>query len=733
MKNLIFVLLTGLIGISSHAQDKNCGTEITKEQIDKVRKLLNNSLNGGRLFNEFYTINIPVKVHIITKSDGTGGLSESSLNNAMTKLNSFYANSGISFFLEGAINYINNSDYYDFNSNQESEVCSPNDLSNVVNVYFFNSIVSGGSSLCGYTYLPPSADRILMVNGCTTSGNTLAHEFGHYFTLFHTHGKTNNGTTDELVDGSNCVTSGDDICDTPADPNLSGNVNGQCQYTGSFKDANGDLYTPMVNNVMSYAPGNCRNAFTSGQYDRIRNGFFAGRDYLNFIVDDFKAAFTSLERFICIDEGIQFIDKSSGANNWEWIFPGGSPEKSFSQNPIVFYEKSGAYDVKLITRGGNGAIDSTERKKFVVVDDPRTRSISTQFLEQVNSFVFDSTWLINNPDQTNTFQIDSADVNANSNSGSIAMLNFIYSAEVLPQSDWLMSQPFNLDGLSKLDIEFKTAYAYKKILDLIITDSLNIYYQLDCQEEWVKIAAFGGDDLSLVGNVEGYFVPNHNEWKTVNFSVDNGFESQLGVIRIAFENISYNGNNLYLDDIKISPDYSIAAPNDLTISKIENNVATLRWIDNSVNEKGFIIQRSFEDSGFVTIDSLDIDSQVFRDSTLTIQGQYSYQVLGFGNNGILSEPSNIASIDFIITGFQDANARFNIYPIPTCNTLNFEIIGKNIQRVDMYLYDVNGKHLVTLKNPTNHNKLNMSMYPSGLYYISVIFNGEKHVFKVIKH
>ncbi len=91
-----------------------------------------------------------------------------------------------------------------------------------------------------------------------------AHEVAHVLGLPHTHDVI---TEAELVDGSNCATAGDYICDTPADPNLglAGMVEyGSCEYIGTVTDANGDPYAPMVHNVMSYSP--CVNTLlTPGQ------------------------------------------------------------------------------------------------------------------------------------------------------------------------------------------------------------------------------------------------------------------------------------------------------------------------------------------------------------------------------------------------------------------------------------------------------------------------------------
>lgn len=83
--------------------------------------------------------------------------------------------------------------------------------------------------------------------------STLIHELGHLLGLGHTFGNV----VEELVDGSNCATAGDHICDTPADPGLylPGMVDvATCTYIGTATDANGDLYQPMLNNVMSYSP-----------------------------------------------------------------------------------------------------------------------------------------------------------------------------------------------------------------------------------------------------------------------------------------------------------------------------------------------------------------------------------------------------------------------------------------------------------------------------------------------
>ena len=96
------------------------------------------------------------------------------------------------------------------------------------------------------------------------------HEIGHFFGLNHTHGPSNTELTEELVDGSNCNVTGDNICDTNADPQLSNSVvDSSCDYTGNLSDANNEVFVPNPLNVMSYSRKICRTVFSDQQYARM--------------------------------------------------------------------------------------------------------------------------------------------------------------------------------------------------------------------------------------------------------------------------------------------------------------------------------------------------------------------------------------------------------------------------------------------------------------------------------
>jgi hypothetical protein len=278
---LVLFMLLWLSCNPKHLFSQACGTVVTPEQEAFVQRHLSEmSAFDGTLTRGIR--DFPLKVHIIRKSDGSGGMGLFSLKAAIANLNNYYINANVRFVILDDIHYIDNDEHYDFDTEYEEDLCTEYDEPNVINIYFFNSIRTGMHTLCGYAYFPEGQDRVLMTNACAMNGSTLPHEFGHYFMLYHTHGKSNTGSTDELVDGSNCSIAGDKVCDTPPDPNLSGKVTDDCAYTGSVKDKNGVPFAPDTYNMMSYAPKNCRQKFTEGQYARINYTAVNHRSYLKF-------------------------------------------------------------------------------------------------------------------------------------------------------------------------------------------------------------------------------------------------------------------------------------------------------------------------------------------------------------------------------------------------------------------------------------------------------------------
>jgi hypothetical protein len=266
--------------------------EVSQQQ----EKLMQQFLQRGS--NLVSPVAIPIKAHIVRRTDGSGGLSTTVLDAAIATMNTKYATLKMSFYLCGGIHYIDSDAFYATDVNKENDLLVLNNVNDAVNIYFVGDLVAGTSGLNGISAFPsadPLDNRIIMWNDATSNGVTLPHEMGHYWNLYHTH-ETFQGK--EFVNGTNCSTAGDMVCDTPADPCCYFYNQNTCTYTGTAKDPNNQTYNPMVNNLMSYY-GLCRDIFTAGQYARMDAGYalrlgYTGPNTYTFACNALGAAPTNL-------------------------------------------------------------------------------------------------------------------------------------------------------------------------------------------------------------------------------------------------------------------------------------------------------------------------------------------------------------------------------------------------------------------------------------------------------
>ncbi|QDK82155.1 hypothetical protein EXU85_27510 [Spirosoma sp. KCTC 42546] len=289
----IAILLTVhllLISSWSIAQESCATPQLSDDQLTRQENLLaqrTRALSARRAAQVQY---MPIRFHVVRRSDGTGGASVASLNQALVLLNQLYQPVGMAFYLCGAQpHYIDNTALFDYDNSEESLLANANDVSYAINVYLTNTLSYGGNQATGYAYFPSSlaiSNRVF-VKASQVTEYTLSHELGHYFNLYHTFQSNQSSTVanrelvirpDESQQGRpfapNCDTAGDFVCDTPADPyNRPGATVSGCTYSGTTTDANGDLFKPLVSNIMSYY-FSCANGytFTPGQYARITDG-----------------------------------------------------------------------------------------------------------------------------------------------------------------------------------------------------------------------------------------------------------------------------------------------------------------------------------------------------------------------------------------------------------------------------------------------------------------------------
>ncbi|WP_425391875.1 T9SS type A sorting domain-containing protein [Ekhidna sp.] len=550
---ITFLVLSLAVCFTIKAQQLSCGTpEPTAEQLERFKDLGKNgqfSFDAGRISS---TTSLAIAAHVIRKDDGTGGLTETELNDAIDNLNTFYSNAGLSFFIL-TINYIDNTKYFDFVQADQGEMTAANNFENTINIYFANSVSDGdGAYFCGYAYFPGGPDVILMDNGCSVNGSTLPHEVGHFFALYHTHGTSNSTLTDELVTrgtGANCDTAGDQLCDTAADPKLTGNVNSSCQYTGTETDANGDAFTPDPANIMSYSLKQCRDVFTDGQYSRMNEAYTNNRNYLR--QSNYVADFNYDLSAVCSGDEVSFTNKSINADAYAWVFEGGDPATSTEENPVVVYNSSGTFSVELtITSGGE-----TETKSIsnaIQVDE----ELSSTVTEATGSFEESEIQeKIVNADNGITWQ-QSTNV---SSEGSKSMFIDFFNYQDQSQEDYLVFATLNTSSEKSFELMFD--YAYSPYSNTYY-DGLAIVYKGSCESTWNSVYYKEGTDLQTTPDfTTSQFVPEASDWKQeiVSFDIPEGFD----VVEVAFKGVNGWGNALYVDN------YSVTAASAISVSSLE--------------------------------------------------------------------------------------------------------------------------------------------------------------------
>ncbi len=267
-----------------------CGTQIDDEtaeylmsELDEVQHFIqqNSTLKNAS------TYLLPIQIHIVRQSNGTGGITAAQASQSIVDLNADFADAGIEFYQCGAINYIDSDTYYDFEQADEQGLTSANDVEGSINMYYCNRVkidYQGTlSDICGYAYLPLGPDRLILRNSCILTSNTLAHEMGHYFGLLHPH-DTRYGEEAITRDANdacyNCESAGDLLCDTQASPSLFYLVDNNCNYTGiATGTCSGNTHMPDTDNTMSYTTGACSTTFTAEQNSRMAYYAFQ-RSYL---------------------------------------------------------------------------------------------------------------------------------------------------------------------------------------------------------------------------------------------------------------------------------------------------------------------------------------------------------------------------------------------------------------------------------------------------------------------
>lgn len=210
-----------------------------------------------------------IVAHVVLDGNGNQNVEETQIREDLAQINTYFEPICVSFEL-CELKTIPNYQYDTLIVEEEwAQLQIENHLANRINLFYTTEFEGELEMFCGFASLGGIGQ--LGAGGIVIKCpgfNTLLHEMGHYFGLSHTF----EGSGIELVNGDNCETAGDNICDTPADPFVVGedlanyiDFENGCRFISPKVDANGEYYRPDTGNVMSYYSG-CECGFTYGQY-----------------------------------------------------------------------------------------------------------------------------------------------------------------------------------------------------------------------------------------------------------------------------------------------------------------------------------------------------------------------------------------------------------------------------------------------------------------------------------
>lgn len=482
-----------------------------------------------------------------------------------------------------------------------------------LNVY----VIANAGGAGGYTNYPNNWGGTDMSNGIwilhtqfgeigtsgTSAGRSLTHEIGHWLNLPHTWGNSNTPGA-----AGNCSTD-DGVTDTPLCLGVS---NSSCPI---FQETCGSLDN--VQNYMDYALS-CQSMFTLGQVDRMRTAIqssvggrnnlwtaanltFTGADEVILCKADFSASKTS----ICPGEDVQFTNTTYNVSNgWTWSFPGGSPETSTDENPIVNYAVPGVYEVELVSTDGVDSDTETKVGYITVLENSSSLPFFEGF-ENYTTLAGSTLWSVNNIGNNAAWQIST--LASHSGVKSVRLGNF---GQPDGNKDELVSAGQDLLGADPLNTTLSFRYAYRKRNSNNL-EYLKVFISNNCGTTWLQKKTLGGNALSNQV-VASSWTPTSSDWVTVHVT---NFPTAYMVenFRYKFVFESDGGNNIFLDDINL---YS-GPPSEENVLEL-NDLANIKQLNLYPNPATSEINLSFDLATNESVELIitDVTGKVIQSNTI---------------------------------------------------------------------------------------------------------------------
>ena len=248
----------------------------------------------------------------------------------------------------------------------------------------------------------------------------------------------------------------------------------------------------------------------------------------------------------CLADTIQFVDHSTvraASATWQWYFQGGSPATSTLENPKVVYSSPGNYDVKLVVTDAFGT-DSVELTAFI---DVTNTYANPQIFEDFNGALFPPQgWKMEDSEGSGWEQDGPQDDPSNMVAG---FPN--YWVDATGQSHHLILPAIEMVDATTATIAFDYTYNDNNGY----TDSLALVYRTGTNPQWQTLWQKGGADLEVAGTQTWYWDAATPSIVWQNQVVDLSTLVGEGCVELAFSNIGYYGNHLWIDNVNLAGTY----------------------------------------------------------------------------------------------------------------------------------------------------------------------------------
>lgn len=232
----------------------------------KLQKMMTADANApAAKFVRPQILHFPLRIGVITSKENPQYPTEAQLNTTIARLNKGFQRAYMQFHIAMVDTIF--SDYTLENLSDDGyspylHLSRELDLKDTISLFLLDynpnfCRVTANSVSCGrqagFSYiLSETTNNIVMSKFDLDDHKVITHEFGHFFGLYHTFEEKFGR---ELPDGKNCETTGDLLCDTPADPGAVYEIyvnHSTCDMINNYHEGTDTYYKPLISNYMAY-------------------------------------------------------------------------------------------------------------------------------------------------------------------------------------------------------------------------------------------------------------------------------------------------------------------------------------------------------------------------------------------------------------------------------------------------------------------------------------------------